>query len=270
MANVNFNDVDNYAQQGSKTGFFSLQNDKDSARVRFMFSSGADLEILTCHELMVGGNRRKVNCLKKSWNSPVDECPLCASGNRPSVKYYLPLYKYEVDPNTGAVVGGQLLIWERGASFKEEIQALISRFPNLPSHVFDIIRQGAKSDMKTRYNIWPLSDQESAMYPCPPEKEVSNITKALGTIVADRSAEEIQYAMQYGQFPDAANTAQPAAPPMGQRPAYTPPTPVYAPPQTAGPSTVPPAMGTPPTTPYAPPATPTQPYGGIPQGGRRS
>lgn len=279
MANVNFNDVDNYTSS-SKTGFFSISNDKESARVRFLFNSGADLEILTCHEMSIGGVRRKVNCLKSSWNSPVEECPLCANGNRPSVKYYIPLIKYDLGDD-GSIVDQQVLIWERGASFKEDIQALLSRFDNLQNYVFDVVRQGAKSDMKTRYMIWPLSEQECAKYPLPTPEQISSIAKAKGTIVADKTEAEIKYAMQYGAFPDS-NGENNNANAMGKRPAYSPvpsnnsyappvqPTPYAAPqmPPTGGYQQ--PVYG----APYGAPgeaAIPTQPYSGsIPQGGRRS
>ena len=73
MARFNAKDVDNYGGSGGG-GYFSLVNDKDVARVRFMYESAEDVEGYAVHEVMIDGRKRYVNCIRE-YNEPLVPAP---------------------------------------------------------------------------------------------------------------------------------------------------------------------------------------------------
>ena len=77
MAKFNADTVDKYGGHGG-AGYFSLKNDKDVARVRFLYNSADDIEGYAVHEVEIDGKKRYVNCLRE-YNQPLDTCPFCAA-----------------------------------------------------------------------------------------------------------------------------------------------------------------------------------------------
>lgn len=187
MARFNYQTAENYGNnQGG--GYFSLANDKDTARVRFMYSSIDDLQGYAVHEVEIDGRRRYINCLRE-YNSPVDDCPFCAEQRRQIAKVYIPLYVLDENGN------GEVQIWERSKSFISKIASLCSRYSNLCSHIFEIERNGKKGDMKTTYEIYEIDHDDTILEDLP---EVPDI---IGSMLLDKSYDDMDYYLSHGKFP---------------------------------------------------------------------
>lgn len=184
MARFNANDADKYGEQGGG-GFFQLKNDKDVATVRFLYDSIDDVEGLSVHTVQLGDKKRYVNCLRE-YNDSMDVCPFCRDGKFTTAKLFIPVYDVNTD---------KLLIWERGKKFFSKMSSLCSRYPNLVSHVFEIERNGMKGDTATTYEIYEVDKDDTTMEDMP---EVPDI---VGGIVLDKSADDMEYYLQNGDFP---------------------------------------------------------------------
>lgn len=184
MAKFNTSNADNYGGQGG-SGYFSLKNDKDTARVRFLYNGIDDVEGFSVHEVEVNGKKRYVNCLRE-YGAPVSDCPFCANGKFTNAKYFIPLY----NEDTGSTV-----IWERGKQFGSKLSSICARYPNLVSHIFDIERNGRAGDTKTTYEIYEVDDDDKTL----DDFEMPNI---LGGLVLDKTADELQYYLDNGYFPN--------------------------------------------------------------------
>lgn len=187
MARFSANDADNYG--GSGSSFFSLKNDGDTARVRFMYNDMEDVEGYAVHEVHDGDNRRYVNCLRE-YNEPKDKCPFCAAGYNQIAKLYIPLY--DVDE-------GEVKIWERGKQFFNKIGGICARYTNsdtpLVAHTFDVERHGKKGDTSTTYELYETGNDDTCLEDLPEAPEV------LGSIILDKTAEEMEDFLEYGEFP---------------------------------------------------------------------
>lgn len=106
MARFNVNDADHFGGQGGG-GYFSLKNDKDTARVRFLFDSVEDVDGFSVHEVELDGKKRYAMCLR-DYGRPASDCPFCAAGRFSQVKYFVPLYNIDED---------KIQTWERGKKF---------------------------------------------------------------------------------------------------------------------------------------------------------
>ena len=188
-----YNDVDNYGNSGN-SNFFQLKEDGDSARVRFMYNTIEDIEGLAVHQIELGDKKRYVNCVR-AYNDPIDKCPLCKANYKVIAKMFVLLYNVDTD---------EVLIWERGKKFFQQISSLCSRYPDrLCSQVFEIVRHGKKGDTQTSYEIWPVGQPDETTLDALPEPP-----EILGSgIVLDKSAEELDYYVRYGEFPDSNNNA---------------------------------------------------------------
>ena len=100
MARVTVDNVDKYETRHNAE-FFKLENDGDSAVVRFILDKPDDVDVLAVHEIPVPNSqfRRKVSCLKNEPTEPNDVCPLCAAGYTTSLSVYIQMYVYEQDEN---------------------------------------------------------------------------------------------------------------------------------------------------------------------------
>lgn len=200
MGRVNLNDVDNY-KGNSGANFFGLENDKDVATVRLCHDDANSIEIIACHQIEVDGRKRKVSCLR-SYNDPVDLCPLCKAGLQLQLRYFVHLLQYEksFDGFTGAV---EKKVWERGRTFQKEILGLSGRYNPLWKTCFEIERQGKKGDQTTKYGIYPMNYSLDEL---PIADEHLENDSVLGTIVMEKTADELNYYLENGEFPGG-NTA---------------------------------------------------------------
>ena len=185
MARFGVGDADKYGGQGG-AGYFSLKNDKDVARVRFLFNGIEDVEGFAVHEVELDGKKRYVNCLRE-YGQPMDVCPFCAARQATYVKYFVPLYNIDED---------RIQTWERGKKFGAKLSSLCSRYPNLVSHTFEIERNGAAGDQQTSYEIYETGQDDTTL------ENFDEFPDVLGTIVLDKSADEMSCFLNNGYFPD--------------------------------------------------------------------
>lgn len=172
-------------------GFFTLKNDGDVARVRFMYRDVNDVEGFAVHEIEVDGKRRYVNCIR-DYNDPVDKCPFCAAQKFQRAKLFIPIYDED---------DGRVKVWERGKKFLSKITSLCARYPDLVSHVFEIERNGKPGSTQTTYEIYEVSQDETTL------EDLPEVPDVIGGIVLDKSADELQYFLDNGVFPDANEVA---------------------------------------------------------------
>lgn len=184
MARFRADEVDNYGGQGG-TGFFYLKEDKEVARVRFMYSGIDDVEGMSVHQVEINDKKRYVNCLRE-YNDPIDKCPFCREKKFTSAKLFVPIY----DVDTGNVK-----IWERGKKFFGKISSICSRYPNTVSHIFEIERNGRKGDTSTTYEIYETEKDDITL------EDLPDLPVILGGLVLDKSAEDMEYYLESGQFP---------------------------------------------------------------------
>lgn len=184
MAKFSVNDVENYGGNGGGN-FFSLKNDKDVATVRFMYNTIEDVEGYAVHEVEVDGKKRYVNCLR-SYNEPVDKCPLCAARYKVLAKLFVMLYDVDAE---------EVKVWDRGKTFFSKLSSLCARYNPLVSTPFEIERNGKKGDTKTTYETYALDTDETKL------EDLPEIPELLGTLILDKTAEELNYFLDNGVFP---------------------------------------------------------------------
>lgn len=180
MGRFSYQDVDNYGNGGGGTAFFTLKNDGDVAKVRFMYNDMNDVAGYAVHEVQVDDKRRYVNCLRE-YNEPKSKCPLCASGSTQKAKLYIPVYDIDEE---------EVKIWERGKNFFGKISSICARYANgdtpLVSHIFEIERHGKKGDTQTSYEIYEVGCDNTKL------SDLPEIPDVLGTIIMDKSAREME------------------------------------------------------------------------------
>ena len=183
MAGFSVSQADNYGGQGGG-GFFSLKNDKEVAHVRFLYSGIDDVMGYSVHEIELNGKKRYVNCLRE-YGDPVDTCPFCREGKFNQVKYFVPIYNMDTD---------SLQTWERGKKFGSKLTSMCSRYPNTVAHTFEIERNGKAGDTQTTYEIYETGETEGVSL------EDFEIPNPLGTIILDKTAEEMETFLKTGDF----------------------------------------------------------------------
>lgn len=184
MGTFTANEVEKYGGQGGG-GYFSLKNDKDVARVRFMYNNIDDVTGYAVHEVELDNRKRYVNCLR-NYSDPIDKCPFCAAKKFQAAKLFIPLYNIDDD---------QVQVWERGKKFFSKITSICSRYPNLVSHTFEIERNGKAGDQTTTYEIYETGADNTTMEDLPEAPVI------LGKLVLDKSADDMQYYLDNGVFP---------------------------------------------------------------------
>ena len=181
-------ELDNYGGQGG-AGYFSLKNDKDVATVRFMYNSIDDVEGYAVHEVQHNGKKRYVNCLR-SYNEPLDNCPFCANKQFQVAKLFIPVYNEDE---------GKIQIWERGKKFFAKISSICARYANgtnLVSQMFEIERNGKAGSTQTTYEIYPVGQADSTTL-----DDLPDLPEILGGLVLDKTADDMNYYLDEGQFP---------------------------------------------------------------------
>ena len=211
MAKIDFNNMQDDSaystssnNNGSDVGFFTLKNDNDEAIVRFMCDSTDDFEILTVHDIKIGDRFRKVNCIRGFYD-PVENCPLCASGTKINQRFFIKMIQYDKvpDPVNGMVkIVPKAMVWERSTAYAKTLKSYLDNYGPLSDVICKIIRHGKAGDMQTTYEIVP--NLNKAIYK--DEIYVKDPTifgdfNAFGTIVMDRTYDEIMQFQMTGQFP---------------------------------------------------------------------
>lgn len=188
MARFRAEEADHYGGQGG-TGYFRLANDKDVARVRFMYNNIDDVEGYAVHQIDIDGKKRYVNCLRE-YNQPIDNCPFCRAKKFQTAKLFIPIYNIDED---------RTQIWERGKKFFAKMSSVCARYGNgvdLVSQVFEIERNGKPKETTTTYEVYPVGQPDGTTL-----DDLPDIPPILGSVVMDKSAEDMEYYLQEGQFP---------------------------------------------------------------------
>ena len=189
MGRFGANEVDNYGGSGGSS-FFTLKDDGDVARVRFMYNSMEDVVGYAVHEVEIDGKKRYVNCLR-SYNEPKSKCPFCANNSFQRAKLYIPVYDIDED---------EVKIWERGKNFFAKMSALCARYSNaktpLVAHTFDVERHGKKGDTGTTYEVYETGADDTTL------EDLPEIPEVLGTIILDKTADDMEYYLDNECFPN--------------------------------------------------------------------
>lgn len=184
MARFKADEAEHYGGQGG-SGFFYLKEDKETAKVRFMYNDIDDVEGMSVHQVEINDKKRYVNCLR-NYNDPIDVCPFCRERMFTSAKLFVPIYDDET---------GDVKIWERGKKFFGKMSSICSRYKNTVSHVFEIERNGKKGDTSTTYEIYEVDRDDTTL------EDLPDLPVILGGLVLDKSADDMEYYLQEGQFP---------------------------------------------------------------------
>ena len=186
MGRFNYQDSDNYGN--SSSNFFSLKDDGDVARVRFMYNDLKDVVGYAVHEIEVDGNKRYVNCLR-SYNEPKSKCPCCANDYMQKAKIYVPLYNVDTK---------EVQLWERGKKFLGKLQSICTRYARqdspLVNHIFEIERNGKKGDQQTTYEVYEVGSDDTTL------QDLPEVIEPLGNVVLDKSYDELDSYVRTGSF----------------------------------------------------------------------
>lgn len=194
MPAFNMNEADNYG--GSNGGsFFTLKDDKDKARVRFLYRGVEDVKGYACHKVAVGDKDRYVNCLR-AYNEPLDKCPFCAAQLKVTPRLFLSLYNEDA---------GEVQVWERSKAYFQRLASLSSRYNPLHDEIIEIERSGKKGDMQTTYEFYPIEN-------VPTNLDDYDIPNPLGTIVLDKDADDMNFYLDNGSFPETESSSTTSSP----------------------------------------------------------
>ena len=186
MSKFHVMDAEKYGGQGGG-GYFSLKNPGDSARVRIMYDRFEDIECYAVHQVVIGGKKRFVDCLR-SYDEPVDMCPMCKAGIFTQVKIFIPLYCVDED---------RIKVWERGKTYIPKLKALFEAYAkerSLAATVFKIT--------KTEDELGKFSFEIAAEYTGSMEVEdfEDSPSPVYGGLVLQKTAAELEHYLEIGSF----------------------------------------------------------------------
>lgn len=165
MAQMTYEEFSKRTNQGSTLNqtlnksfgpsYFSLKEDGDTAIVRFNIADIKEVIVHSQHTLKIEDKWRKIECLR-TFNEPVDNCPLCKDGNKQQFRIYLELLVYDVKDNRVVATPS---IWETAAKFRETLKSYFMDYGDLRNVIFKLTRVGKKGDTKTTYTLIPANPQ---------------------------------------------------------------------------------------------------------------
>lgn len=194
MARFNMNEADNYGGNGGGGSFFSLKDDKDVAKVRFLYRTMDDVEGYAVHKVAVGDKDRYVNCLRE-YNEPLEKCPFCAAQLKVQARMFIKMFNEDL---------GEAQIWDRSKAYFQRLNSLASRYNPLCDEIVEIERNGKKGDMKTTYEFFPIENS-------PINLDEYDIPDPIGTIILDKTAEDMEIYLETGEFPVTDEDVSPTA-----------------------------------------------------------
>ena len=190
-------------------GYFKLTNNHDKAIVRILHNDYNDFSRRPVHLVKVPENKYKttVNCLRGD-NDDISICPFCAaklppeqvSGRRKKV--YIEFLVYKTMDRNGKVIDDFMsspkrMVWERDRRFDDKLFSLSARYKTLCDEVFQIERFGESGSTDTQYDIYQINVNQ-AEYPYTLPEKLFNPD---GILVKDKSADEMNYYIENGNFP---------------------------------------------------------------------
>lgn len=166
----------------SKTGWFQLKDDGDTATVRLLHKGEVGVEdgtgepeydfpIYEVHKLDVDGSGRDRTVLCKG-----ESCELCKSGNKPQLRMFLQMVNLDEKDKDK-----QVQLWERGLTDIKAMIGLTGEYGDLTQRDIKIKRSGAKGSMKTTYQYFPKDKSE---------REIPTPQNLVGSLILDLNCEE--------------------------------------------------------------------------------
>lgn len=166
----------------SKSGWFQLKDDGDTATVRLLHKGRVgteagtgepkyDFPIYEVHKLDVEGSGRERTVLCKG-----EHCELCRAGNKPSLRMFLQMVNLdETDKDK------QLQLWERGLTDIKAMLGFTEEYGDLTKRDIKIKRSGAKGSKKTTYQFFPKD---------PIERDIPEPQNLVGSLILDLDRED--------------------------------------------------------------------------------
>ena len=171
----------------SSSGFFTLKNDGDNAKVKFMYDSVSDIETYAVHEVEVNGFTRHVDCLKDAEGNGV--CPFCEKGFKRTARTFFKLY------NTDKKA---VEVWDCGVKRAPLIENLLkmSQSEKLVNNCYEIIRHGKAKSTDTTYELILQGKDNITLDDLPKVPEI------YGRYVLKKTPEEMEYYIVNNKFED--------------------------------------------------------------------
>lgn len=180
MAKISLQDSGKFTQGGAG-GFFTLADDGDIAKVRFLYEEedGSDVDYYVVHEVEIDGKKRYVNCLAVDEEGHIhkEDCPLCQEKYKMQEKLFLQLYNSDK---------GEVQVWERGKNFVKKILSYINRYGSLCAQEFEIERKGKKGDTSTTYEFFAMKEDGMTLDKFEHEKQ-----ELLGGLILDCTMDDM-------------------------------------------------------------------------------
>ena len=195
MSRLNAQQAQSFPDNAGRTNFLSLQNDGDSAVVRFAYRSLGEVPIYLVHNIMKDGRNHQIGCLRTDYSQPNSVCPLCAAGEVPRKVVYFNLRNEQT---------GDMQIWQRSENqFRKDITPYLEGYEGQIHDVpFLIKRSGAKGDTSTKYAVIAQPVQ-----PLPLDQFPDDIDVEEKGIIKNFSFDELQNYVNTGNLPLNANQA---------------------------------------------------------------
>ena len=206
----------------NNVSFFSLKNDGDEAIVRFMHDNTASFDIVAIHpNISVDGKMRKVNCIRDA-REPLDKCPLCNSGAKIENKFFIHLIQYVRDESGNIIPTAK--VWERSLVYANQLATLINEYGPLSDCIFKIRRCGVAGSKDTTYQIMYASPQVYKPELYPKKEDLFEGFKVIGSIVMDKTFDELSSFVATGSFPSKTNEGVVSYSSQNSVPNFVPPT----------------------------------------------
>ena len=174
--------LDKYGGEFTKTGWFQLKEDGDTATVRLLHKGQVGVEegtgeptydfpIYEVHKMDVDGSGRDRTILCKG-----EGCELCKSGNKPQLRMFLQMVNLDEKDKDK-----QVQLWERGLTDIKQMLGLTGEYGDLTQRDIKIKRSGAKGSLKTTYQYFPKDKSE---------RDIPEPQDLVGSLILDLDRED--------------------------------------------------------------------------------
>lgn len=166
----------------TKTGWFQLKDDGDTATVRLLHKGEVGVEegtqepkfdfpVYEVHKLDVDGSGKDRIVLCKG-----EGCEICRAGHKPQLRMFLQMINLDEKDKEK-----QLQLWERGITDIKALIGLAGEYGDLTERDIKIKRSGAKGSMKTTYQYFPKDKKE---------RELPEPQELVGSLILDLDKED--------------------------------------------------------------------------------
>lgn len=192
------------SKYNSSPSYFYLADDGDTAIVRFNIADIKDVAITSKHGVFINGKRRNVECIR-GFNDPVESCPLCASGSKPTFRVYIQLLSYKIE---NGKITYEPCVWDQPARFRETLKSYFMDYGDLRDIVFKITRHGRKGDTNTTYSLIVANPQVYKNEDYVADFSAFDKFDLNRAMVLLKSKDELQYYVENEEFPPVQSTTK--------------------------------------------------------------